>query len=335
MNDSLLKYNFVFIQGGADYYRIATSSLINRKDVKVFFELCEENPSKFDKMLYTLFKSSKVDKYLKMPFLKRWKKKFENIEFEDSSKPLCFVINAGLTYSRFSYEFLVFLHKKFPQAKFVCFYNDIISSKQIGGRPDALKRYYDLITCYDKVDAEKYGLEYYPTFFSNYAVQNNPNIEYSDIFFVGAAKNRLNKILAVYKTCSDAGLKCDFFIKGVPKKDRLSLPGIHYLDKNMPYIENLEHVVKSKCLLEILQNGAVGATFRLWEAINYDKALITDNKSIQESEFWDAKYINVIDDFDKTDVLFVQNFKPFNNSLKDRIRPIHFLNFIQDKLERK
>lgn len=333
MDKSLLKYNFVVVQGGSDYNRVATSDLFNRKDVKVFFELCKEKPSKTDKILYTLFKSSKVDKYLRMPFLKRWQKKFENIEFEDSSKPLCFVINAGLTYSRFSYDFLDFLHRKYPQAKFVAFYNDIISSKRAGGRPNALKSYYDLITCYDKDDAEKYGLVYYPTFFSDCAVQENPNIEYSDVYFVGAAKNRLSKILEAYKICNDAGLKCDFYIKDVPLQKRLMLPGIHYLENNMPYIENLEHVVKSRCLLEIMQKGAVGATFRLWEAINYGKALITDNKSIQESAFYDAKYVTVIDCLGRIDLSFIKNFKTFENPLKDKIRPKHFLKFIQEKLE--
>ena len=332
MDESVLKYNFVVVQGGADYYRVATSDLVNRKDVKVFFELCKENPSKFDKILYAIFKSSKVDKYLKMPFLKRWQKKFKKIEFEDSSKPLCFVINVGLTYSRFSYDFLIFLRKTYPRAKFVGFYSDIISSRQLGGRPASLKLYYDLIISYDKNDAQKYGLKYYPTFFSDYPVQNNPNIEYSDVYFVGAAKNRLKEILDVYKKCTDIGMKCDFYIKGVKNKDRLMLPGIHYLEKNMSYTENLEHVVKSKCLLEIMQKSAVGATFRLWEAINYGKALITNNKNIQESDFYDAQYIVAIDKVDDIDDSFLRDFKSFENPLKDRIRPIHFLDFIQNSL---
>jgi len=332
MDKSVLKYNFVVVQSGADYNRVATSDLKKKKNVKVFFELCKENPSKWDKTLYALFKSSKVDRYLKMPFLKRWQKKFENIEFDDFSKPLCFVINAGLTYSRFGYKFLDFLHKKYPHAKFVAFYNDIISSKRICGGPNALRPYYDLITSYDKVDAEKYGLVYYPTFFSDFPVQNNPNVEYSDVFFVGAAKNRLSEILEAYKTCSDVGLKCDFYIKDVPPQKRLSFSGIHYIEKNMSYIENLEHVVKSKCLLEIMQKGAVGATFRLWEAINYGKALITDNKSILESEYYDANYITVIDD-GKIDIPFVKNFKFYENPMKNKNRPESFLIFIQKKLE--
>lgn len=334
IDESPLKYNFVVIQSGADYNRVATSDLEKRSDVKVFYELCQDNPSRFDKLLYSFFKSSKVDKYFKMPFLKRWQKKFENIEFENASKPLCFVVDVELIHARFGYDFLIFLRKRYPLAKTVGFYNDLVSTKQVGGRPEKIRSYFDLITTYDKGDAEKYGLEYYPTFFSDYCVQSNPNIESSDVYFVGAAKNRLKKILSAYMACSKAGLKCDFYLKGVKKDDRLLMPGIHYLDKNMSYVENLEHVVKSKCILEIMQEGAVGATFRLWEAINYGKLLITNNRSIKNSVFYDANYITVIENFDKIDFSFVKNCEYSENPMRNQIRPKKYLQFIQDKLDK-
>ena len=39
----------------------------------------------------------------------------------------------------------------------------------------------------------------------------------------------------------------------------------------MNYIENLKHIRRTNCILEVVQNNAKGSTIRTWEAIMYDK----------------------------------------------------------------
>jgi len=55
-----------------------------------------------------------------------------------------------------------------------------------------------------------------------------------------------------------------------------------YLDKFMPYEENLEYIKRSKCLLEIMQEGGNGYILRTCEAVAYNKKIITNNKILKD-----------------------------------------------------
>lgn len=59
----------------------------------------------------------------------------------------------------------------------------------------------------------------------------------------------------------------------------------------MSYREILYRSIRSKCLLEINQQGAIGCTSRFIEADLNNKKLITDNLFIKHSKFYDKHYI--------------------------------------------
>ena len=106
--------------------------------------------------------------------------------------------------------------------------------------------------------------------------------------------------------------------------------GIHYIE-NMSYKENLQHIKKCKFILELQQRGAVGPTLRTWEAICYNKYLITNNISIKESHFYDKKFVALIlsDGIDFGDI---ECDEQYINTYKRFISPRNFLAFISEKL---
>lgn len=320
-------HNFVLIHGAADYYRIACSDLEARDDVRLIYEYGIDFLPFFQKKKLLVQKSFTLDKFIDAPFSARYQKTFKNFEFKDKSKPLCFVINVGIITARFGIHFLEFLHKEYPKAKFVGFYSDLVRTKRTVAYPESITKYFDFLISYDKKDCEKYGLIYYPTFFSKYDVSDDPNVPESDLYFCGAAKNRFSKILSIYKQCAAAGLICDFYIAGLQKFDQVKKSGLHYI-KRMPYKDNLEHVVKAKCLLEIIQEGACGSTFRQWEAINYNKAILTNNSGILQSIFYDPRYVCLLNSDDKINMDFIKKYVSYENSLKRELSPLNFLWFI-------
>ncbi len=184
---------------------------------------------------------------------------------------------------------------------------------------------------YDKGDVEKYELTYHPTVFSNYPVESDLSIPASDIYFVGVTKDRLSLILDTFYKLKGEGFDCNFYLSEVSSRNQIKEKGLNYIDR-MRYDENLKHVVRTKCLLEIIQSKAKGATVRTWEAIMYNKKLLTNNMSIADDFYYDNKYISL---FDKNgiDMNFLKQDNHFINPYRDDIGPNKLLDFISSSLK--
>lgn len=325
----MLKSNFIIIQLDTDYYRATWSDVLDIDAAKIFWGLAPEN--KFLQMLARIQQSDKVNKYFHPPFKNLWHKRFNNLNFEDNQKPLVFVFNSDVL--RNTGDFLTQLHKDNPSAKFVVFYTDLMITKSHDVHPDRLRNKVDLFITFDRKEAEKYEIDYYPTVFSNIKVDEDDIIPECDVFYLGRAKDGRLKILAdLYEQCSLEGLKCDFNVVVSKKVKRVIPQGIHSIE-NMPYLEYLKRVKRCKCVLELIQEGAVDSTLRMWEAINYGKVIITNNKNVINSRFFSNSFVNILNDENHCDVDFIKNYKQHDNSLKSQlIRPVDFLEYIQNKL---
>lgn len=103
----------------------------------------------------------------------------------------------------------------------------------------------------------------------------------------------------------------------------------------MSYIDNLKHIVKTNCVLEIMQHGGHGYTQRVGEVIIYDKKLITNNSEIKSAPFYNSTSILVLNNIDDIDsnLAFFDNFdRKVNFYNKQDISPIRLLEFITEHL---
>lgn len=283
------KYNYV-IAGSGGFYEVAYYDLVQMPNVKYYKGYTDGIKERTKQMLCRLCFNLSVNKYISTPFRRivfPWL--FPSI-FE-LQKPMCFIFFEN-QFAVINTCYIEYLRKKHPDAKFVLYMHDIVSSLPYYDI-ESYKQRFDLILSYDRGDCERYNLTYFPTPYSHYPIKN-PKKEDIDVFFCGAAKTRYKTILNVYRRLVEQGLKCKFFIVGVPKDEQIHGEGLIY-DQRISYIENLEYVASSKCILEIMQENADGFTPRLWEAIMYDKHLITNNKSILESMFGDETGIHILD----------------------------------------
>lgn len=330
-------YNFIVFFSNTDYNKVVYSDFERMDNVILYRDFRPSNPVL--KALHKIHFSEKINKRMVLPFKSVWYKSLFGLNKIDKSTPLCFLFMYTWVNDQRIIEFIEYLHKHFPKAKYVCYYTDIISSlnpQAIVRDTVLMRQYFDLLISYDEDDSKKYNLAYFPTSFSDYPLVADESIPSSDILFLGAAKDRWNKILSVYHFASSAGMKCEFFIYKLPKEKEVALPGIYYLDEPMPYKEYLKHVVKSKCVLEIEQGSATGSTLRNWEAIHFDKYLLTDNAAIKWSVFYDENYVTTINPdgtFDAKSITL--NRVGYINPLKDKIRPIRLLEFIVNQLEKE
>lgn len=149
---------------------------------------------------------------------------------------------------------------------------------------------FDVYT-FDKSDAIKYRLKFNNQFYKipkRYGVSNlrnssNISIKYG-FYFLGRNKNREDILLKMQQNLSVFG-ECKFIILGSNYNVR----------KEISYKKNLEFITESEVLIDIVQNGQSGLTIRTMESLFFGKKLISNNKEIKNTDFYDENNIFIWD----------------------------------------
>lgn len=221
--------------------------------------------------------SKKSDVLLWPHFEKNISACIDKKKWEDA---ICFIIY-GRIYESYGMSIVRYLREKFGGCKIVAYLGDIVPRFKFN--IDEVKHIFDRVISFDIKEAENYGLAWCLEPFSSNVIdemkgRNMPRRW--DVTFVGAAKNRYDKIIEMYEILKGAGLTCDFHIAGVKPQDRMYKDEIDY--GYMDFMTLLEHVNCSNCIAEILQEGGVSPTTRYSEAMLFGKNLLTDCKHFQD-----------------------------------------------------
>lgn len=149
---------------------------------------------------------------------------------------------------------------------------------------------------FDKDDCKKYGLTYgnqiYP--FAKQELQEPE--EKVACYFCGKDKGRMPMVVKLQQYLERQGLSYNLKVR-LDKTSTCkpgSLAGIELLEKSIDYGQILEDINKAECIVELVQKGQNGLTWRPYEALFYDKKLITNNESIVEYDFYHPDNIFVI-----------------------------------------
>lgn len=309
---------FIIIESNLDYNDYNFHIRDEKNDMLLY------NISPFERFSGILFKifrghlSIKLNNIIQLPFKQIWNpyildKKLKTIA--DNSNELCFLFE-GSSYRFVECGFVQYLRKKYKNCYLVFFFDgrvDVFKREYKHFSIEQMKKIFDIVISYNKSDTEKYGLLLKRPKLIDYKVyQYSGRYKNSDAFFVGAAKDRLKDIFDVYKKLSNAGLKCDFHITDVDTKDQLYAESISY-NKRMEYSEVLSRVAATKCVVNILEGGNSGITLRDYEAIAFEKLLITNNYGFSKTDL-----------FIRENTIFVDEISNSIDKIKNKVMPIHW-----------
>lgn len=334
-----MKYNYVILGSNDTYSKIMFYDIFSNNNVKYI------TPAYLQDNLFTrIHLSIKINRFIKLPFKLYWfKKKLKNINFSDSN-PICFIVTRSWLELGYNLGLFDFLRNTYPQSKNVMFFMDLFHTYKslypTTKKPfniDLLRHEFDLLVSYDQGDCNKYGFKFYPDVYSKITLPQSANsYEYVDVFFCGRAKDRLSLILNIADQLVKEGLSIKFYIHtGNQSAGEQDIKGVYYINKSIDYIEYLHNVKHSKCLLEIMQNGALGYTLRSIEAICYNKMLLTNNTDIKKIPYFNAKYISVINNgiLDKKFLENIKNNVTVEYDYDNFFSPNKFLMFIENNIQ--
>lgn len=215
------------------------------------------------------------------------------------------IIISSSMYSPLIYKYL----RKRTNAKIIHWYwNPIVDAIN----PKEIKHNDCEVWSFDEKDCKVFGLNYIHTYYFNTIELPKQEI-INDIYFIGADKGRLSKLIQLEKEFTQKGLKTKFHITKSKNSNDMS----YKFDLPISYYESLKGISSSKAILDYVQEGQTGLTQRPMEAIFYHKKLITNDKNIVKYDFYNNNNIFVIgiDDIEKINHFLNLPYEPISNEI--------------------
>ncbi len=90
-----------------------------------------------------------------------------------------------------------------------------------------------------------------------------------------------------------------------------------------PYRNIIAEVKRSNCLLEVVREFQDDPSYRYYEAVCYNKKLLTNNKRIVNFPFYNPEYIHVFEKPEDIDWDWVKERIPIDYGYDGRFSPSH------------
>lgn len=215
----------------------------------------------------------------------------------------------------FKKSFIKYLREKNPGIKTVWFLWDTFKTQQRWHR-DYIPLF-DKVYSFDRDDARKYGLNYFPDF---YIEPEGEKQNKYDICFIGSAHelntfNRISQLAKIKEQCDKLGLTTFFHLKyDAPQKihaikrflrvfhnnqyfqDVHKFRHLDFMQNDTMPIHEVNQVMRdSSIILDLNYQGRQGFTLNAITAIVSGKKLITTNYRIADEDFYHPNNILIID----------------------------------------
>ena len=208
-------------------------------------------------------------------------------------------------------------------AKLVLYFLDDLANRNSRIAFEKTKKIaFDAVCTFDRANADTYGFHYMNSMYSA-LVKKNPTVKY-DACFIGSDKGRFTIVENIYKKMAE---KNGTFFCSVYQTDE------RYKQKykNMRINESIDYkdvaaiVQESNCIIDIVIGKQTGLSLRAYEALAYNKKLLTNNKSILSFPQYDERYMRYFETIEDIDWQFVLQRDTVDYGYKGEYSPVGFL----------
>jgi hypothetical protein len=238
-------------------------------------------------------------------------------------------LNAALSYYSYLPGTLKEYKKKWTNLKYVLLYLDIIEAGVSQAANYLRERdVFDYVYSIDSNDCKQIGATKVWTPYS-ILPQLKESICDKDLYFCGASKKRGGILADIARECETHEVKAEMDV--VVYEDEVLLDKysntmrLFHPGEGINYFEQLKNVASTKCILDIVQSGQKALTVRPFEAVCYNKKILTNNPTIFEFPYYTPDYMQYFEKVDQIDWDWVK--QPYTNPFKyqNDFSPIKFL----------
>lgn len=292
----------------------------------------------FIKFLRKIHLSKEIANHVKLPLKRIW---YEPITIHSDSNHKNFIVVVDMALAELSAASFNNLRNDKTSKKILLFLNSSNSDVFKRIKNDINKIGWDKIYTFDAKDAEKFGYEdagY--CYYSKHSVDSLnifiPDVR-TDIYYVGALSESRNKtIFDTYSKLKTNYVKSEFHLM-VPLKNKYDhFPydnEIDYFttDKGLiPYDEILGAVLQTNTILEIVQKGQSGPTLRYFEAVCYNKKLLSNNPYVVNFPFYNEKFMKIFRTPEDIDIEWLKEDIRIDYHYNNEFSPLHLLEKVKE-----
>ena len=129
-------------------------------------------------------------------------------------------------------------------------------------------------------------------------------------------------------------MKTNFDLVDVPKNlEKMHLKnqaGLNFHDKDLPYENVVSNILSANCILEMVAKGQNVQTARYYEAVCYNKKLLTNNPNIKELSFYNPKYMQHFESVEDIDFEWVKRRELIDYHYNNEFSPNHILGKLEE-----
>ncbi len=290
----------------------------------------------FLKIISKIHLSEKLHKFIHFPFREIW---FTNLSKMKIEKDKNYVIMVqAVVFWKIPFS-MIAKYAKYKNVKLVLILMDSIGVKSPAGEIIEVMRkkpIWDYIFTFDLGDANKYGYYYLNEHYYPMPKVEKVDDITTDAYLIAALKDGRNvEMVDLYERFIKNGVNVWFdVVENQGRTLDYSNKSFNMLKKKKTYEEVLKEVVKTNCIIEFLQKGQEAQTLRYFEAVCFNKKLLTNNPNVKNLKFYNENYMKVFNTFDDIDFDWVKTKENIDYHYNGEFSPIYFMKELQ-KIEQE
>lgn len=186
---------------------------------------------------------------------------------------------------------------------------------------------FDYVLTFDPKDAEEFGFIYTNQLYSSVDMHST-RLE-KDLFYIGNIKNRSKLLNALANLAQENRVKVEILLTGNVDDELKSKAGVSALKKSIPYKEMLKMMQQCRCILDITQEMQSGITLRYYEAVVYNKKLLSNNPNIKSLPFYNDRYMKIYHQIEDIDWKWICNGDMPNYCYHDEFSSKHLKSLLE------
>jgi len=198
---------------------------------------------------------------------------------------------------------------------------------------------WDAIYTYDFGDSKKYNLEYLnECYYSDLrSIKGDKNT--SDVYFAGRikpGKEEIIKKLVSFFNLNKIKYDIKLWLKPGDEKycsGQLERYNIETFSEPKDYSSIISELQGANCILEILQNNQEAPSLRYYEAVLFNKKLLTNNKNIKKLNFYNPAYMKMFKDPGDIDIEWLKKKETVNYNYNGEFSPKNLIKMIDNKFK--